>query len=731
MDILQILNAQQKKAVTAAPGPVLVLAGPGSGKTRVLTHRAAYLMGELQVQPFHMMAVTFTNKAAGEMKKRIDALLGRFTRGLTVGTFHSTCAGILRVEAAHIPVNQNYVIFDADDQLRVVKQVLKDLNYNDKDYRPQRIHGMISAAKNELYLPEDVPIFNRWDKVAVEVYEAYQKILLSSNAFDFDDLLLWMAFLLRDNEQVREKYSRRFEHILVDEFQDTNMAQYTLLKHLASYHRNIFVVGDSDQSIYRWRGADYRNVRRFEEDFSDAEVILLEQNYRSTQNILDSAMAIINRNTNRTPKKLFTERGEGELIVIREAFDEQQQAAFVVDIIEKQLREKKAEVSDFAVMYRTNAQSRILEEAFISASKPIPYRLVGAQRFYGRREVKDIIAYLRVIVNPDDIVGLRRIINTPRRKIGLKTFADLLQHASLKGLTPGALLMNLAEEEAPDREAFNESVALRLSAFGRQLLKWRKLVDSLPPVEMIDQILEDIDYRIYIEDGSDEGYDRWENVEELRRLASEYQTVGLFKFLESVALISDQDTLDSDAEGVTLLTLHAAKGLEFKQVLIIGLNDEILPHIRSMDDPEAMEEERRLFYVGITRAKDRLYLLHSLVRNFGRSRELEASPFYRDIPPELRAENSLYGLPAPRQDTRVKIGRTWKELQAESARNQPLEKQFNPGDKVQHPKWGNGLVLNSRLQDDDEIVDVFFEDLEDKDRNKKLIASLSNLKKIA
>ena len=728
MEFLQSLNAQQKKAVTASAGPVLVLAGPGSGKTRVLTHRAAYLIGKQRVQPFHMMAVTFTNKAAEEMKKRIDGLLGRYTRGLTVGTFHSTCAGILRAEADHIPVNQNYVIFDADDQLRVVKQVLKDLDYNDKDYRPQRIHGIISAAKNELYLPGDIPIFSRWDKVATEVYEAYQKVLLSSNAFDFDDLLLWMAFLLRDNEQVREKYSRRFEHILVDEFQDTNMAQYTLLKYLASYHRNIFVVGDSDQSIYRWRGADYRNVRRFEEDFPDAEVILLEQNYRSTQNILDTAMAIIDRNTNRTPKKLFTERGEGELITIREAFDEQQQAAFVVDIINQQIREENAGVSDFAVMYRTNAQSRIIEEAFLSEG--IPYRLVGAQRFYGRREVKDIIAYLRVVVNPDDIVSLRRIINTPRRKIGVKTFADLLQSADQRGLTPGAFLMTLAEDQAPNREAFNQSVAARLAAFAQHLVKWRNQVDELPPVEMIDQILEDIDYRVYIEDGSDEGYDRWENVDELRRLASEYQTVGLYKFLENVALISDQDTLDTEVEGATLLTMHAAKGLEFKQVLIIGLNNEILPHIRSMEDPEAMEEERRLFYVGITRAMDRLYLLHSLVRIFGRSRELEPSPFYRDIPPELRAENSLYGVAIPSQDSRIEIGLTWKELQAKSARKQPLEKQFNPGDKVQHPKWGKGLVLNSRLQDDDEILDVFFEGLKDKDKNKKLIASLSNLKKI-
>jgi DNA helicase-2/ATP-dependent DNA helicase PcrA len=507
------------------------------------------------------------------------------------------------------------------------------------------------------------------------------------------------------------------------------MAQYTLLKYLASYHRNIFVVGDSDQSIYRWRGADYRNVRRFEEDFPDAEVILLEQNYRSTQNILDTAMAIIDRNTNRTPKNLFTERGKGDLIVIREAFDEQQQAAFVVDILKKQMREENASVSDFAVMYRTNAQSRIIEEAFISAN--IPYRLVGAQRFYGRREVKDIIAYLRVTVNPDDIVSLRRIINVPRRKIGVKTFGDLLQNASKENLTPGKFLLTLADEGSPGREAFNQSVALRLSTFAGMLEKWRKLVDSLPPVEMIDQILEDIEYRTYIEDGSDEGYDRWENVDELRRLASEYQTVGLYKFLENVALISDQDTLDSETEGATLLTLHAAKGLEFKQVLIIGLNDEILPHVRSMDDPESMEEERRLFYVGITRAEDRLYLLHSLVRNFGRSRELEASPFYRDIPPDLRAEDNLYGVSASIQTHQRTTSKTWKDLQAESDLIQPLEKQFNPGDKVSHPKWGKGLVLNSRLQDDDEIVDVFFENLKDKDKNKKLIVSLSNLKKIA
>jgi DNA helicase-2/ATP-dependent DNA helicase PcrA len=413
MDILKSLNPQQIKAVTAPPGPVLVMAGPGSGKTRVLTQRAAYLIGQQNIQPYHLMAVTFTNKAASEMGDRIADLLGHQTQGLTLGTFHATCARILRIESDNLPVDPNYVIFDADDQIKVVRQVLKDQNLDEKRYRPQSVHSSISAAKNELYLPEDFPVSTYRDEVVARVYQEYQKILLASNAFDFDDLLLWTALLLGDNENIRDKYAGRYQQILVDEFQDTNMAQYTLLKHLASQHQNIFVVGDSDQSIYRWRGADYRNVRRFEEDYPKAEVILLEQNYRSTQNILDTAMAIIDRNSNRTPKKLFTERGTGEKIIIHEAYDEREQAQMVVDTIIKQIADKKATPADFAVMYRTNAQSRQIEEAFLSAN--LPYKLVGAQRFYGRREVKDVIAYLRLVANPDDSFSLSRVINTPSR----------------------------------------------------------------------------------------------------------------------------------------------------------------------------------------------------------------------------------------------------------------------------------------------------------------------------
>jgi DNA helicase-2/ATP-dependent DNA helicase PcrA len=722
MDILKSLNPQQIKAVKNPPGPVLVLAGPGSGKTRVLTHRAAYLIGERGIKPYHVMAVTFTNKAASEMGDRIAALLGQHTHGLTLGTFHATCARILRIESDNLPVNSNYVIFDADDQVKVVRQVIKDQNLDEKRYRPQSVHASISAAKNELYLPENFPIQTYRDEIVARVYQQYQKILLASNALDFDDLLLWMAILLSDNDNIRDKYAHRYQFILVDEFQDTNMAQYTLLKHLASQHRNLFVVGDSDQSIYRWRGADYRNVRRFEEDFPDAEVILLEQNYRSTQNILDTAMSIIDRNTQRTPKKLFTERGAGEKISIQETYDEREQAQFVVDTIVKQISGKKAAASDFAVMYRTNAQSRLIEEAFLSAN--LPYKLVGAQRFYGRREVKDIIAFLRLVANPDDLFSLSRVINTPSRKIGTKTFAELITIAQKNEITPGNLLLNLAEENPPELESFTKAGGSRLMGFGRLLFKWRGVYENLPPVEIVELILSDIDYRTYIEDGSDEGYDRWENVVELRRLASEYQTVGLLSFLEDVALVSDQDTLDSNLDVPTLLTLHAAKGLEFGQVIIIGLNEGILPHQRSFDEPEGMEEERRLFYVGITRAKDRLYLFHSLNRySYGYFEPLEASRYYRDIPLELRADDDLpqYS-PAPRKSTQAV--QSWRNIRRDSPGTEKLESQFHPGQKIKHGKWGVGLVLNSVLQDDDEIVDIFFEGV----GKKKLIASLADLK---
>ncbi len=423
----------------AGLGPVLVLAGPGSGKTRVLTHRIAYLIGAMGVRPYHILAVTFTNKAAREMDNRVMDLVGQFTQtganssgsGLTLGTFHATCARILRREAEHLPFDSNFVIFDADDQLNLVKQAIRDLKLDEKRYRPQGVHASISNAKNELLLPDDYPATNYRDEVVKRVYKRYQELLLANNALDFDDLLLWTAYLLEENAPVRERYARRYEHVLVDEFQDTNMAQYLLLKHLASFHNNIFVVGDTDQSIYRWRGADYRNVLRFEQDFPDSQVILLEQNYRSTQAILDVAMAVIDRNPHRTPKRLFTDRGAGQKITLHETYDDRLEAAYVVDTIAALVKTRQLQPGNFAVMYRTNAQSRLLEEAFLQAS--LPYKLVGAQRFYGRREIKDVIAYLRLVHNPSDELSLTRVINVPHRGIGDKTYLALRTQAQRMG----------------------------------------------------------------------------------------------------------------------------------------------------------------------------------------------------------------------------------------------------------------------------------------------------------
>ena len=438
MDLLSGLNAQQQQAVMAGLGPVLVLAGPGSGKTRVLTQRIAYLIGAMGVSPYHILAVTFTNKAAKEMENRLVGLIGETTRGLSMGTFHSICSRILRREAEHLPFEANFVIFDADDQLDLVKRALKDLNVNEKNYRPLGVHAAISNAKNELVLPDDFPINHYRDEIVKRVYKRYQELLLANNALDFDDLLLWTAYLLEETPPVRERYARRYEHVLVDEFQDTNQAQYTLLKHLASFHNNIFVVGDTDQSIYRWRGADYRNVLRFEKDFPDTQVIMLEQNYRSTQAILDVAMAIIDRHPYRRPKRLFTERGAGQKIRVYEAYDDRAEASFIVDTISSSVARQQAQPGDFAVMYRTNAQSRLLEEAFLHGN--LPYKLVGAQRFYGRREIKDIMAYLRIVHNPNDEVSLSRIINIPPRGIGDKTFLALRTQAQKDHVSVGKLL---------------------------------------------------------------------------------------------------------------------------------------------------------------------------------------------------------------------------------------------------------------------------------------------------
>lgn len=718
MDFLDTLNPAQKAAVTAGNGPVLVLAGPGSGKTRVLTQRIAYLIGYQGVRPYQMLAVTFTNKAAREMEHRVQQLLGEeMTRGLLLGTFHATCARILRREADRLPVSNEFVIFDADDQQKVVKTAIKELNLNDKLYRPPVVHAAISRAKNELIHPADFPVVTYRDEAVKRIYQRYQELLQASNGMDFDDLLLMTTNLMAEHPDVREKYAQRFQHVLVDEFQDTNIAQYTLLKHLCSAHHNIFVVGDPDQSVYRWRGADYRNVQRFEQDFPGAQVILLEQNYRSKQTILDAAMGVIDKAPRRRKKKLFTERGQGEKVVFYEARDDYGEASFVVDTIAQLVASRQFEPGECAVMYRTNAQSRLIEEAFLQAR--LPYRLVGAQRFYGRREVKDMIAFLRLVQNPDDEISLDRVINIPPRGIGEKTMLTLHLAGREAKISPGQVLLDLARgSDSPYWSKFSGRAALPLADFGGLLAAWRGLLDTYTVPELFDRILKDINYLEHLDDGTEEGKDRIENVKELRRLAEEYQTRTLAEFLENVALVSDQDTL-SEGNVPTLLTMHAAKGLEFGVVFIVGLDDGVLPHSRSFDEPEEMEEERRLFYVGITRAKERLYLVRALRRGGrGYAEETIESRFLSDIPGELLSGKGR----APKRQGGSGGHDSWK-LPSPGRPAPIIEQKFRAGMRVQHPIWKDGIVLDSRVQSGDEIVDVIFESV----GMKRLSASLANL----
>jgi DNA helicase-2/ATP-dependent DNA helicase PcrA len=724
MNLLDGLNPQQQQAVMACYGPVLVLAGPGSGKTRVLTHSIAYRIGTLGVRSFNMLAVTFTNKAAREMEHRVEGLLGGQTQGLTLGTFHGICARLLRREAERLPFDQNFVIFDSDDQLSLVKQALKDLDLDEKKYRPHGIHASISRAKNELIFAEDFPLQTYRDEIVKRVFARYQHLLLASNAVDFDDLLLWTAHLLEENPEVRQKYARRYEHVLVDEFQDTNMAQYTLLKHLASHHHNLFAVGDIDQSIYRWRGADYRNVLRFEEDFPDAQVILLEQNYRSTQTILDAAMAVIDRNQHRKRKQLFTDRGPGTKVTWHEAYDDRVEADYVVDTITTFVSEKRAEPGDFAIMYRTNAQSRLLEEAFLRAN--LPYKLVGAQRFYGRKEIKDVIAYLRLVQNPADEASLLRVINSPPRKIGDKTIAALRTQAQAVGLSPGNLLLELRHGPGSTHyAAFPGRAAPALAAFGELLYRWYARRDEIAPLQLMDYILHDIEYEAYVDTSTEEGLSRWENVQELRRLAADYTGHSLVEFLQDIALVSDQDTLAEGSNAPTLLTLHAAKGLEFPIVFIVGLEDGTLPHVRSLEDPEAMAEERRLFYVGITRAENQLFLVSAQNRtSYGYAEPVEPSRFVMDIPPSLLNG----GGSTRRKRTEPVKTETYQWNQFGSRQNPPPARaQYAAGMRVRHAAWGEGMVLNSRLQDGDETVDIFFEQV----GLKRVAASLANLVVVA
>ncbi len=718
MNLLEGLNTQQQKAVTASDGSVLVLAGPGSGKTRVLTSRVAWLVLERDVAPWRVMAVTFTNKAAREMRERLERLLGPDrARSLMLGTFHATCARILRREAEAAGIPRDYAIFDADDQLRLVKRALKDLNLDDKQYRPRAVHSAISRAKNELVSPEAYTPGSYYGEIVKRIYERYQALLEANSGLDFDDLLMVTVRLFRENPDVLANYQERYRYVLVDEFQDTNQAQYVLLRQLSGGHHNLFCVADEDQSIYRWRGADYRNINRLRNDHPDLLTFLLEQNYRSTQTILDAAQAVIRHNRDRTDKALFTKRGRGPEITIHEAYDQDEEARFTVDTIAQLVAQGKTHSGGCAVMYRTNAQSRAIEDAFIRAG--LPYKLVGATRFYSRREIKDLIAFLRLIHNPNDGVSMARIINVPRRSIGQKTVAALENAARPQGVSIYRVLWEIPTSEVPGPK-LGARARRALAAFLELLEGWIAAREQLTVAQLIGRVLEDTRYGDYLRDGSEEGEDRWANVLELRNVAADYDDLSLTEFLADVALVSDVDSLSGEADVPTLLTLHSAKGLEFPVVFIIGLEEGLLPHSRSFDDPEEMAEERRLVYVGLTRAEDRLYLTHTFRRTrYGESETSVPSRFLEDIPRDL-----LSGSQRSRKKRKTEIRRqetTWGRKQSEVVYF--AGPRFRAGQRVMHAAFGEGLVIESRAQGDDEIVTVNFE----RAGRKRLMASLAPL----
>ncbi len=708
MDILATLNPAQREAAETVEGPILILAGPGSGKTRVITHRVAYLIKVCGVKPHNIMAVTFTNKAAREMEKRLEQLLGQTSEALTLGTFHAICARILRREAGVIGLNPRFVIYDAEDQLNAIKQSLQDIDLDPKQYSPHAIQSVISSAKSRLLNPQQYSerVQSYFEEIVQRVYEHYQGLLSKSEALDFDDLLMRTAHLFENHPDILSRYQSRYVHILVDEFQDTNLAQYALIRQLAGKYENICVVGDPDQSIYSWRFADLRNILTFEKDYPNAKVVILEQNYRSTKNILQVASDIISQNVNRKAKELWTENEAGSLVNIVESYTEDEESQFVVSEVERLVTQEKLSLKDFAAMYRVNAQSRALEESFIRYG--VPYRLIGGTRFYQRQEIRDALAYLRVIRNPNDNLSLMRIINVPGRGIGQVTVAHLQAKARSDDTSLYHALKHMVSEKA-----FPARILPTVTRFSTVIDELITKSRELNPAELLDEILESTEYREHILN-KEHGEERWENIMELRNVASDYDgpspEQALDAFLEKVSLVSDTDELDGSVDAVTLITLHQAKGLEFPVVFIAGMEEGVLPHRKSFDDPDEMEEERRLCYVGITRAKKHVYLLRSYRRSlFGSGLVNPPSRFLEDIPPQLMTTKGLW----ERETTPPLV-----------SREKPTE--LIVGDQVYHNKFGSGIVVDCFPIRGDQEITVSFERV----GVKKLLFSLAPLRKI-
>lgn len=699
--LLEGLNEAQQKAVEYGNGQLLILAGAGSGKTKTLTHRIAYLIAERGVSPFSVLAVTFTNKAAGEMRERLELLLGGEARSVFLGTFHGFCVRLLRESGEEIGLDRNFTIFDSQDQLAAIKEAMARLRISDKSVKPRSVLHLISSAKNELINSSKYPEFahSPLQNQTATIYPEYQRVLAAARAMDFDDLLMKSVELLRRSKTTLQKWNQKLEHILVDEYQDTNTAQYELIKLLAGDNGNLCVVGDDWQSIYSWRGADYRNILNFENDWPNTEVIKLEQNYRSTKHILDAAHKIITKNSNRSDKKLWTRGPEGSPVTIVPVSNEREEAETIIEKVKAAVSIKARKYSDFAVLYRTNAQSRSIEDMLVRYG--VPYRIVGGTRFYERKEVKDIMAYLRYIHQPNDIVALKRLLNVPPRGLGDKSLTAILTMVQDESIDPMELFAN------PDKvnARLTTKAKSELIKLSQMFKKLREDSNNNRPISVItEDIIKAIGYIEYLEDGTIQSTERVENIGELISVTREYDSVGLAGFLEEVALVSDIDSWDNDADAITLMTLHAAKGLEFPAVFMVGMEEGIFPHSRAQFEADEMEEERRLCYVGMTRAKEELELIHASSRMlYGSVQHNPPSRFLSDIGGSARLV-------------------THSTSSAETSR-EPIEViDLKAGDKVKHPIFGDGLVEEV----EHETATVSFRG----GKSKKLNLAFAPLKKI-
>jgi len=742
LELEKHLNSAQLTAVKSINNPLLVIAGAGSGKTRVLTYKISYLIREIGVDPFNILAITFTNKAAKEMKKRVVELVGKIGEVMWVSTFHSFCARILRYEIYHKGILPNFVIYDDSDQVSLTAKCLSELNIDSKRFLPRAVHSVISDAKNRLINSENYieNATDYYEKTVARVYPLYQQKLIKANAVDFDDLLMYTAEIFKEYPEIKEKYQEKFRYILVDEFQDTNIAQNEIVLLLAQKYKNVYVVGDDDQSIYSWRGAEIENIIGFDKNFKDTKIIKLEQNYRSTKKILDAANSLILHNESRKNKKLWTENIEGDLISRYTAADEKEEASFVISEIKKLTESGNKKYRDFAVFYRTNAQSRAVEEQLIKEG--IPYKIYGGLRFYDRREIKDMLAYLKLISNPKDIISLLRIVNVPGRKIGKATLTAVEKFAAENKITFVEAFYRNSEIKF-----LGQALQKRIDNFIEMMGNFRSDASKGCEIyKLLEKIWTDTGYMLQLKNEyTIDAENRQENLKELLTVTKEYdlkaketgQDAGisvLEGFLEEISLITDIDNYDTGSDAVVLMTLHNAKGLEYPVVFIIGMEDGIFPHSRSMESIAELEEERRLCYVGITRAQEKVFLVCAVSRSiFGNTSYRNVSRFLKEIPKNLVRDENAGSAHNKKAAAYSRTEAFYKkppddDMWADYASSEsPVYADYRVGDFVVHKMWGKGKILRTAIKKDDIELEVFF----DKTGKKKLLVSFAPIRKIS